>query len=377
MTARELDEAMRYGSDRDYDRTRPRSLRARPQDGLAEPVPAASRSRRGRTPARPHRDPALGSRRGRPPRRLGARAPHPARVPDPSCSSPLAGTSGTVVLWERLDRVLGYRRPDGAAAMAALEQPRPRRSREHLEMVFHRFLSGELRGRRRACASALDGDSAHRLGSVRARRAATRSDCRARRCGLTHDGRRHAVTVRPYVLPAQIQFSSPEAHAAAAGPARWNRQQGLYIYRADRLIQSGGWNRLRTTRRAQQARANRRRHPAGAEAAFGINVSKMRVTLPAEVRPELGAIASGVVARAQDAYRRRVALVESTSVDGVPERGGDGDDDGHWQLADHWPLIVRVLERELCEHPELLRRSLLALANAKITDALRPVSASV
>ena len=29
-----------------------------------------------------------------------------------------------------------------------------------------------------------------------------------------------------------------------SGPLKWNRQQGLYIYRANRLVQHGGWNGL-------------------------------------------------------------------------------------------------------------------------------------
>ena len=60
------------------------------------------------------------------------------------------------------------------------------------------------------------------------------------------DGRTIAIEVRPFVLPGQHLFSSPEAHRRAGGPRRWNRHQGFYIYRRDRLIQAGGWNRLRT-----------------------------------------------------------------------------------------------------------------------------------
>ena len=117
--------------------------------------------------------------------------------------------------------------------------------------------------------------------------------------------------------------------------------------------------------------------PPGADAAFGVNVSKMRVTLPAEIRPELGAIASGVVSRAQEAYRKRVRLIDG---EGRPERGaevtGDAWSEGStWHLADQWPLIVTVLERELHEHPQLLQRTLLALANAHDQAPLRAAAA--
>ena len=116
--------------------------------------------------------------------------------------------------------------------------------------------------------------------------------------------------MRPYVLPSQIQFSSPEAHAARRRPEAWNRQQGLYIYRGDRLIQSGGWNRLRTMDEHSKLARIALDIPAALEDLFQINVAKMRVALPDELRPQLAALAAGVVTVAQDAYRHRLRLVD-------------------------------------------------------------------
>lgn len=180
---------------------------------------------------------------------------------------------------------------------------------------------------------------------------------------LDHGGRRVRIPVRPYVLPAQIHFSSPEAHARAAGPKRWNRQQGLYIYRNGRLLQSGGWNRLRTMDEHSKLARVALDIPPEADGAFATSVSKMSVILPAGIRPEMRTLLSGVVTRAQEAYRQRVQLVEPSPADGAgaPDhrRGSQG-----WSLADDWPLIASVLERELRGQPETLRRVMLALANA-------------
>jgi hypothetical protein len=145
----------------------------------------------------------------------------------------------------------------------------------------------------------------------------------------------------------------------AAGPNRWNRHQGLYIYRRDRLIQSGGWNRLRTLDEHSKLARIALDIPADADGAFGVNVSKMRVNLPAELRPPLRSLISGVVSRAQDVYRQRVRVIAGgagaeTTTDRRPE----------WKLVDDWPRVTAVLERELVNHPELLDRILLALANA-------------
>ncbi|MEJ7717192.1 MAG: hypothetical protein WKF31_04215 [Thermoleophilaceae bacterium] len=107
-------------------------------------------------------------------------------------------------------------------------------------MVFHRFLDGEAHGeplelfvngdRVRAWDPLARGERHTQiLTEQRLRPRAPRR--RAHRRGAAH------------ILPAQQLFSSAEAHDRAGGPNRWNRQQGLYIYRRDRLIQSGGWNR--------------------------------------------------------------------------------------------------------------------------------------
>ena len=287
---------------------------------------------------------------------------HPASATT-SCWSPLTETAGTVVMWERLDRVLGYHNPDGSHAMRSLDVA-AERIREHLEMVFHRFLSGDLRQRRRRVRITLDGERLTAWDPF-ARSEPRTERLRRQSIRLEHGGRTHTVSVLPYVLPAQIQFTSPAAHARAAGPARWNRQQGFYIYRADRLIQSGGWNRLRTTDEHSKLARIALDIPTAADPAFGVNVSKMRISLPPDIRAELAAIASGVVAQAQEAYRQRVRLVapgDPQDPDGNAGSVADADERSN-SMSAQWPRIARVLHEVLGSHPDLLRRTLVALAN--------------
>ena len=175
------------------------------------------------------------------------------------------------------------------------------------------------------------------------------------------------------VHPAQPDpFSSRRHTRAAAGPKRWNRQQGLYIYRHDRLIQSGGWNRLRTLDEHTKLARIALDIPATADAAFQTNVSKMSVTLPESLRPDLRAVIAGVALLAQDVYRQRVEVLHG----GVPARSASEltprpDETLGRRVADEWPLITEILERELVEQPALLRRVLVALANARSEDAPR------
>lgn len=360
MTERELDEAMRYGSSRTY------GDRDLGHFGLGLKTASLSQCRRLTVATRSTLRGPIRTRRWDLDRvarldswsleRLGVRESPTVLV------DPLVGTTGTVVLWERLDRVLGARRPGGDAAARRLETGAAEIG-EHLAMVFHRFLAGEAPGPPLSIQVAGVDLSpwdpfarAERLTRV----LATQS------LPFEYAGVRHEVVVQPYVLPGQHHFSSPEAHEAAAGPNRWNRQQGLYMYRRDRLVQSGGWNRLRTLDEHAKLARIALDIPVGADAAFRINVSKMAVGLPDAIRPQLRALVAGVVSLAQDVYRRRLAVVSEA---GDPRLGPDTRASRPLTVGDQWPHIVEAVTQQLSDQPHLLDRVLVALANVRPPDA--------
>jgi hypothetical protein len=264
------------------------------------------------------------------------------------------------VLWEKLDRILEYDDPTGGHALRGLEAMSEAIA-EHLAMVFHRFLAGETTGRRRLKIR-FNGDRLKSWDPFARLEPATQT-LPEQRLAIELGAKKYGLRVRPYILPSQVHFSSVDGHLSAAGPKKWNRQQGFYIYRGDRLIQSGGWNRLRTMDEHSKLARIALDVPVEVEERFQINVAKMRVVIPEEARPQLRALAAGVVNAAQEAYRRHLRLVGD---------GGDGYSDasfeseaGAWSLGDVWPVVAEIVSRELRNHPELLNRILLALANAR------------
>jgi hypothetical protein len=360
MSSGRLDEAMRYGSSRTYGEEDLGAF------GLGLKTASLSQCRRLTVATRTSAGGRIEIRRWD----LDHIAQHdrwelqrltPAQC-DQRLIGPLEGTAGTVILWERLDRVLEYARPDGRAAMSRLVNL-TEEVREHLSMVFHRFLSGELRRGRSRISITVNGEWLDPWDPFSRDQVATRKLPR-QWLMLGYDGRQHRVGVQPYILPNQIHYSSPEAHAEAAGPKHWNRQQG-------RLIQSGGWNRLRTTDEHSKLARIAVNIPPGTDAAFRTNVSKMAVTLPSEIRPGLRTLASGVVGHAQDAYRQRMELVDSAGESHEPS--AIEAETPEWTLGDHWSAVVSVLEAELRDQPELLQRVLLRLSGAS-QSAVRSLS---
>lgn len=355
MTESELDEAMRLGSSRAYSGTDLGKY------GLGLKTASLSQCRALTVATRTTRRGPIRIRRWD----LDEIALHDAwrlqRLTPSECpvelTEPLATSVGTVVLWEKLDRILAYRRPDGDAARLRMDGLAVDVA-NHLGVVFHRFLAARAQ---RPLRISVNGRRVEPWDPFATSERLTRRLPR-QSVVFSHEGLMHRVAVRPFVLPNQQQFSSVEAHAAAAGPHRWNRQQGLYIYRRERLIQSGGWNRLRTMDEHSKLARIALDIPPRADGAFRINVSKMTVGLPDELRAQLRTLIAGVVGVAQDVYRQRTP----NSIDPPANGSGDyaapaGRDD--WTLGDRWTVINRILHRHLHDRPELLDRLLLDLVN--------------
>ncbi len=293
---------------------------------------------------------------------------------------PLQDRPGTVVMWTKLDRVLAYKLPEGQAALHGFDAL-SREVEDHLAMVFHRFLTG---GAKHVVPLALSVNHAmvHAWDPFATSEPATQKLPR-QSLPLHHEGRTHQLAVQPYILPRQDQFSTLRAFNTASGPKQWNRQQGFYIYRGDRMIQSGGWNRLRAPDEHSKLARIALDIPRAADTAFELNVSKMRVVLPGEVRPPLKAVASGVVARAQGVYRQKPALPRTPRLAPSPFAGPDSRATGApWEpevdggpLTVPWRLIETVLEREFVAEPDRLERVLEELRgrhfrrSARVADA--------
>ena len=208
---------------------------------------------------------------------------------------------GTVIIWENLDRVLPDKRPESGWARRRLDQLAGR-SRDYLGMVFHRFLERES-SRINPLTITVNGEKATAWNPF-----APLEDQRIELVGQSFEvsvgdlyGR---VILNRYVLPPRSQFSSLAEFERMSGPLKWNRQQGLYIYRADRLIQHGGWCGIRAPdEHTKFARASID-FQTDLDTLFQINVAKMRVSLPIEVKTLLERPIHELCHRADAVYRR-------------------------------------------------------------------------
>ncbi|MGO2842044.1 ATP-binding protein [Corynebacterium variabile] len=213
----------------------------------------------------------------------------------------LTGNAGTVVVWEKLDRLLPAKNPDSSWARQKFLKM-SERLQQHLEMVFHRFLSAEVNASK--VQIRINGEELLPWDPF----ARTEEKTDLVNIDLldlpTSTGSLGRVVVHSYCLPSRSQFSSHEAFERAGGPRKWNRQQGLYIYRANRLVQWGGWDGIRTIDEHVKLARVALDFDTDLDDEFNINVAKMRVTMPHQLKKMLARSVADVCAQAGARYRR-------------------------------------------------------------------------
>jgi hypothetical protein len=211
----------------------------------------------------------------------------------------LGDGAGTAVLWRKLDRVLPDKKPHGGWGKRRLEGMAARTA-EHLGIVFHRYLEGTAR---HPLVITVNGEKVSPWNPFAPCEPAT-VELPPQRFELAVGGFSGKATLRRYVLPSRDQFSSPEQFESLSGPLNWNRQQGLYIFRADRLVQWGGWNGIRgIDEHTKLARASLD-FDTDLDSVFNINVAKMRVAIPPQLRQMLERPINELCGRADDVYRK-------------------------------------------------------------------------
>lgn len=192
-------------------------------------------------------------------------------------------SSGTIILWEKLDTLSRVGMLRNSANFWAMVDKVER----HLAMTFHRFVdTGRLiltvNGRTvRGWDPFLTGHSLRR-----------ESPCDVI---WSRDGC-HSVAFTGYALPHRKHLAEDE-YEAASGPKGWIAGQGFYVYRSDRLILGGGWLGLgRGSRPWKPDQASRLARISlditnAADLDWSINLMKSTAEPPTEFRDRLRLLA--------------------------------------------------------------------------------------
>lgn len=203
--------------------------------------------------------------------------------------------SGTLVLWEKLDRVV----TPGSNLSHFSELADDVESRH--AMIFHRLIEGPRPDFRLFINDRpvhpwdpfMTGHPAKAMESPVERR-------------ITPSG---LLEVQCHVLPHKDKLSDDEFQSAG-GPEGWTSQQGFYVYRNKRLLLAGGWlglGRGRAWNREESHRLARIRVdiPNSADADWKIDVRKSTARPPVFVRSWLTGLAENTREKARKVFAFR------------------------------------------------------------------------
>ena len=211
----------------------------------------------------------------------------------------LNSTTGTAVIWQKLNRLLNFQDPSGGRAENDIKKL-TQDLKVSLGATFHRYLNGEQRSKKAMIF--VNGDLVESWDPF-CRNEKNTLEFESFNIPISMNGKNGVIKFRPFILPTQSQFSSPSSHIRAGGPAKWNKQQGFYIYRAGRLLQSGGWCGLRTSDEHSKLARILVEIPSGFDDLFKVNISKMKINFPREIREETIHKLAPVLKKANDSYR--------------------------------------------------------------------------
>jgi hypothetical protein len=198
------------------------------------------------------------------------------------------GAKGTLVLWQKLDRLSGGFSHNAAKRAEVINQ-RIAETERHLRLVFHRFIEDA-----KPLHIMLNERLLRPLDPFARKNPATIRDPEEK-LTLTHG----EVEIQSFTLPHHKQMNKTDWEDLA-GPEGHLKSQGFYLYRGRRLILHGTWFGL--CRQSELTKLSRVRIdiPNSMDADWKIDVKKSSAQLPPVVRDRL----KKVIERIHDGSKR-------------------------------------------------------------------------
>lgn len=264
--------------------------------------------------------------------------------------------NGTLVLWRRLDRLTNA---EGSIELALREGMT--RVRQHLALVFHRYLADE--GRFRRISLSMNLASVSPLDPFLTWHPATQrlppQDIRVES---------EEVCVQPYILPHFTKLT-PDELRQAGGEEGLRRQQGFYIYRNRRLIIWGTWFRMARHDELTKLARVRVDIPNSLDALWTLDIKKSAATPPLVVRQSLGLIVGRISEGSGRVYRFRGRRTTADKFVHIWDRT-EGRSGIRYSVNREHPLFVAAMENISESDQPTLQELLSAIEEMLPVDAI-------
>jgi hypothetical protein len=263
----------------------------------------------------------------------------------------LLGVHGTLIVWRDLDRLfedeVGSKRDEIVNDKLAVVE-------RHLSLVFHRFLAGEVKGRKKL-AIKINGHAITPFDPFCRKNPATQ--ILPEETVWIDDV---AVSMQPYILPHHSRLSASE-YDYYQDRSDFISNQGVYVYRNGRLMAWGDWFRLVPKGEATKLARVQIDFTNDLDEAWTIDIKKSRARPPHAVRERLRQIISKITARSVIVHRGRGQKLFQESEAPFWERYADHGGI-RFEVNVRHPLITALLAKLLPDDEKSLRMLLDSIA---------------
>lgn len=209
--------------------------------------------------------------------------------------------SGTVVLWQKFDRL----QQESTNVQCSFDE-KIELARKHVALVFHRFLNAE--GNKERISITFNDDQVTGVDPFLTRHPATQP--MPEQC-LRING--EEIRVKPYILPFASKLGAKDLrHIGGTDDLR--QHQGFYIYRNRRLIIWGTWFRLFRKNELGKLARIRVDIPNSLDSIWEIDVKKSTAALPSFIKKNLADIVHNAVCRSERVYRYRGRNIQTDNL---------------------------------------------------------------
>lgn len=265
---------------------------------------------------------------------------------------------GTLVVWSKLDRIMhGWSRRELHASLDTTIEI----VRWHLELVFHRYLSGE------------EGISKIRI-RINGTDLAPR-DPFARGNSATQKYpdekliiENHTIVVKAFTLPHYSRLTREEQRRLG-GEGGFLKNQGFYVYRNHRLIVHGTWFRLELIGELTKLARIMVDIPNALDHLWKIDVRKSSAWPPEIIRQELRRVLPGILGSSKRVYVHRGTRSNRDQFVHLWDRMVDNTGIAYRLNREH-PLLKQLMETLEADQGHLLESLLRALEQAIPVEAI-------
>lgn len=212
----------------------------------------------------------------------------------------LLAENGTLVVWENADRIVDDTLTD---KIENIIYEKMNDLQQHLELVFHRYLSGKDK-----INIFLNDIQLKPFDPFFTSHNATDE---LQEEVILINGEK--VIIQPYLLPHYTKVSAQD-YEYYAGPEGYLKNQGFYVYRNKRLLISGTWFRLIPQSEMYKLARIRIDLPNNLDHLWKIDVKKSHASPPAVIRQRLKKIIEQIAGASTRVYKSRGARLTKSDV---------------------------------------------------------------